>query len=116
MFPGRIHAAILDNSMNRKKPFMNHYFFATGHGAGEGVHPLNYRPPITGNLTYTAKQNVGMPGQQVGINVALPNTTPVPVRRFNAMEGKMRDFQAGMLGRQNLAGTSPVEEQGRSPM
>jgi hypothetical protein len=116
MFPGRIHAALLDNSMNRKKPFMNHYFFATGHGAGEGVKPTLTRPPITGNLTYTAKQNVGMPGAQVGINVALPNREPQQVRRFNAMEGKMRDYQANMLGRQNLAGTSPVEEQGRSPM
>lgn len=115
MFPGRIHAALLDNSMNRKKPFMNHYFFNTGHGAGEGVKPTLTRPPITGNLTYTAKQNVGMPGQQVGLNVALPNRQPV-VRRVTGIEGQMRDFQAGMLGRQNLAGTSPVEEQGRSPM
>lgn len=86
--------------MNRKKPFMNQYFMNTGHGAGEGVKPLNFRPPITGNSYYRAH--------------ALDNTNP----NTSAIVGNqsMRNFLAMSLGRKNLTGNEGISEQGRSPM
>ena len=144
MFSGRIHAAMLDNAFNNKKPFRNHYFMNTGHGEGEGVKPLNFRPPITGNLTYkpavedrlarprpavmpsySSRLNVGLPGNQVGLNVVTPfspnvyrpgfydtyNTTSAIVGNPN-----MRQFLAEQLGKKTTVGNEGVSEQGRSPM
>ena len=119
MLSGRLNAAMLDNRMNSKKPFMNHYFMNTGHGDGEGVKPLNFRPPITGNQYY--KPSVG----GVGLNVAVPYIDrmyrPHPsdmAGRVSAIVGNpnMREYLATKLGRQNLAGNEGVSEQGRSPM
>jgi hypothetical protein len=141
MFSGRIHAAMLDNRMNNKKPFMIQYFMNTGHGAGEGVKPLNFRPPITGNLNYkpgTNKINVGLPGNQVGLNVAMPDRPmikpaviasqyidrmyrPHPsdtAGNTSAIVGNpnMRQYLAEQLGRKTMVGNEGVSEQGRSPM
>ena len=100
MFSGRIHAAMLDNRMNTKKPFMNQYFMNTGHGAGEGVKPLNFRPPITGN-SYYRPHVLDKPGMNTSAIVGNPN---------------MRHYLAEQLGRKTMVGNEGISEQGRSPM
>lgn len=138
MLSGRLNAAMLDNRMNTKKPFMNQYFMNTGHGAGEGIKPLNFRPPITGNLNYKPKINVGLPGNQVGLNVVVPDRPmmkPVVMAsqyidrmyrphpsdmtgNTSAVVGNpnMREFLAKELGRNTMVGNEGISEQGRSPM